>query len=417
MWRLFREFLGLEGKRALKILPQYYLGTALLVTLFAVVALAGNAALSKEEQEDRVEIALVMQDRYLKNYGMDVLQSSASASTVFRFSDVTEEEALEGLKEGRFDGAMVFPENFVESVFGRKDAGPAKFYEPPTMNSLEQGLMEGLIEVGTGLIAVSSSYEAGALQIAEEYGVEGDSLSDLQEEIELYLGNRVINREDTFLRADASGTDGQTLFQYYFCAGVVMLLMLGGVACGTLLKGDARSLEDQLAMHGIKSPLLALARYLAVLLLFFIFYTTVFLVLYVTWLVKPDTMDRYFAITKFAELRYWYLSGLPLLTLAAALVLLVYTFAANQIGGILFLFLLTALMGYASGCIVPTAYLPKAVRGIGRYLPTFTMLRVSVGGLRQKADWARTGILLLEAAAAWLATVGIMSFNRWREQR
>ncbi|MBP5460502.1 MAG: hypothetical protein J6Y20_00030, partial [Lachnospiraceae bacterium] len=130
MWRLFREFLGLEGKRALKILPQYYLGTALLVTLFAVVALAGNAALSKEEQEDRVEIALVMQDRYLKNYGMDVLQSSASASTVFRFSDVTEAEALAGLKEGRFDGAMVFPENFVESVFGRKDSGPARFYEP-----------------------------------------------------------------------------------------------------------------------------------------------------------------------------------------------------------------------------------------------------------------------------------------------
>ncbi|MBP5462055.1 MAG: ABC transporter permease, partial [Lachnospiraceae bacterium] len=274
-----------------------------------------------------------------------------------------------------------------------------------------------LIEVGTGLIAVSSSYEAGALQIAEEYGVSGNSLSNLQDEIELYLGKRVINREDTFLRADASGTDGQTLFQYYFCAGIVMLLMLGGVACGTLLKGDARSLEDQLAMHGVKSPLLALARYLAVLLLFFIFYTTVFLVLYVAWLGWPDTMDRYFAITKFSELRYWYLAGLPLLTLAASLVLLVYTFAANQIGGILLLFLLTALMGYASGCIVPTAYLPKAVRSIGRYLPTFTMLRVSVGGLRQKADWARTGILALEAVAAWLATVGIMSWNRWREQR
>ena len=80
MWKLFRKFLGLEGKRALKILPQYYLGTALLVTLFAVVALAGNAALTKEEKEDRVEIALVMHDTYLKNYGMDVLQSAASAS-------------------------------------------------------------------------------------------------------------------------------------------------------------------------------------------------------------------------------------------------------------------------------------------------------------------------------------------------
>ena len=417
MSKLFRKFLGLEGKRALKILPQYYLGTALLVTLFAVVALAGNAALTKEEKEDRVEIALVMQDTYLKNYGMDVLQSSASASSVFRFTEVTEEEALAGLKEGKYDGAMVFPPNFVSSVFGNGESGPAKFYEPPSMNSLDQGLMEGLIEVGTGLIAVSSSYVVGAVDIAAQYGVEGNALVNIQDEMEMYMAARVINREDTFVKADASGTDGQTLFQYYFCAGIVMLLMLGGVACGTLLKGDAKSLEDQLAMHGIKSPLLALARYLAVLLLFFIFYTTVFLMLYLTWIGKPDIMEKYFAITKFAELRNWYLAGLPLLTLASALVLLVYTFAANQIGGILFLFLLTALMGYASGCIVPSAYLPKAVRSIGRYLPTYTMLRVSVGGLRQKVEWARTGFLLLEALIAWLMTVGIMSWNRWREQR
>ena len=79
---------------------------------------------------------------------MDVLQSSASASSVFRFTEVTEEEALAGLKSGKFDGAMVFPPNFISSVFGNGESGPAKFYEPPTMNSLDQGLMEGLIEVG-----------------------------------------------------------------------------------------------------------------------------------------------------------------------------------------------------------------------------------------------------------------------------
>lgn len=417
MWKLFRKFLGLEGKRALKILPQYYLGTALLVTLFAVVALAGNAALTKEEKEDRVEIALVMHDTYLKNYGMDVLQSAASASSVFRFSEVTEEEAMQGLKDGTYDGEMVFPKDYVASVFGDGESGPAKFYEPSSMNSLDQGLMEGLIEVGTNLIAVSSSYVVGAVEIAGEYGVEQKAREALQNDMEMYLAARVINREDTFVKADASDTDGQTLFQYYFCAGIVMLLMLGGVACGTLLKGDARSLEDQLAMHGIKSPLLALARYIAVLLLFFMFYTTVFVILYLMWLGKPVTMEKYFAITKFAELRNWYCAGLPILVLAAALVLLVYMFAANQIGGIMLLFLLTALMGYASGCIVPSAYLPKAVRSIGRYLPTYTMLRVSVGGLRQRAEWARTGILLLEALVAWLATVGLMSWNRWREQR
>ncbi|MBR6020260.1 MAG: ABC transporter permease [Lachnospiraceae bacterium] len=417
MWKLFRKFLGLETKRALKILPQYYLGTALLVALFAAVALAGNAAMSGHELEDRIEIALVMQDTYLKNYGMDVLQSSASATSVFHFTEVSEEEAFAGLRDGRYDGCMLFPPDFITSVFSDGAAGAAKFYEPPMMNSLDQGLMEGLVEVGCGLIAVSSAYVAGAVDIAAQQGVDQKVLNKMQDEMELVLAARVINREDTFIKSDASGTGGQTLLQFYFCAGVVMLLMLGGVACGTLLKGDAKSLEDQLAMHGIKSPLLALARYLAVLILFLIFYTTVFLILYGVWLGNPDAMEKYFAITKFAELRTWYLSGLPILALAAALVLLVYTFAANQIGGILLLFLLTALMGYASGCIVPSAYLPKAVRSFGRYLPTYTMLQVSVGGLRQSPDVVRMGILLIEATVAWIATVVIMSVNRWREQR
>ena len=135
------------------------------------------------------------------------------------------------------------------------------------------------------------------------------------------------------------------------------------------------------------------------------------------WLRWPDTFDRYFAITKVGELGYWFLCGIPVLLLAAAIVLLVYTFAANQIGGIILLFLITAIMGYASGCIVPSAYLPKLVRGPGRFLPTATMLHVSVGGLSQTMDVRGTLVVLAEALCAFLITVGLMAWNHWREQR
>ena len=91
--------------------------------------------------------------------------------------------------------------------------------------------------------------------------------------------------------------------------------------------------------------------------------------------------------------------------------------AANQIGGILLLFLVTLLMGYASGCIVPSAYLPKAVRSVGRHLPTATMLHVSVGGLTQIADKAGTWLVLAEAATGFAVTAALMKWNRWRAQR
>ncbi|MCR5085958.1 MAG: ABC transporter permease [Lachnospiraceae bacterium] len=417
MGRLFRHFLFLEGKRAWKIIPQYYLGTALLVALFVVVTLTGNTVLNDGEKKDAVSIALVMNDPYLKNYGMDVLQSASSATSIFSFIETTEEEGRRGLSDGRYDGVMVFPENFVDGVFGDDSVGAATMYSPKMSNSLNQGLMEGIVEVGTNLLGASAAYVNSALFVAEQNGVDNVVRKRMQAELETKFADRVINREQSFVTEDASGTFGQTLIQYYFCAGIVMLLMLGGVACGTLLKSDARSLEDQLAMRGIGPLLLATARYLAVLALFFAFYLTVFGALFVVWLRWPDVTEKYFAITKFRELWFWFVSGLPVLLLAAAIVLLVYTLAANQIGGILLLFLVTLLMGYASGCIVPSAYLPKAVRSVGRHLPTATMLHVSVGGLTQIADKAGTWLVLAEAATGFAVTAALMKWNRWRAQR
>ncbi len=417
MWKLFRKFLGLENKRAWKILPQYYLGAALLVALFAVITMFGNATLKNGEKKDAVQIALVMNDSYLQNFGMDVLQSSAGADSVYRFVSVSEEDGLNGLRRGVYDGVMVFPEDFVDGVFNNTETKKATMYSPRLTNSLNQGLMEGLVEVGCSLMTISEAYCAGAVDVGEELGLDEQALKRMDTDLEDLFASRVINREESYVRSDASGTDGQTLLQYYFCAGIVMLLLLGGVACGTLLKSDTRALEDQLAMYGVGSPLLALARYLAVLLLFFAFYFTVFTVLLFLWLGKPDLAEEYFAITKFSELWYWFCAGIPAIFLAAAIVLLVYTFAANQIGGILLLFLVTAIMGYASGCIVPSAYLPGAVRSIGRYMPTHTMLRVSVSGLNQKAEVWSMVVLVIETLVAFGLTVGIMMWNRWRERR
>jgi len=417
MGRLFLQFLGLEGKRAWKIVPQYFLGTVLLVVLFAAVALCGRKALGGDEDQDSVKIALVMNDDYIENFGMDVLQSAASAATIFRFSEASEQEGMDGLRDGTYDGVMVFPKDFVDGVFTEGYQERARLYAPQMANSLEQGLMEGIVNIGINLIKVSASQVLSAVDVAVQNGATAADVSRIQTEVEVRLADRVINREETFVKEDSSGTYGQTLFQYYFCAGLVMLLMLGGVACGTLLKSDSEALEDQLAMRGIGPFWLTLARYLAVLLLFFVFYTAIFLILGGGLLWKPYTMERYFAITELKELAFWYVAGLPVLLLAAAIVLFVYTFAANQIGGILLLFLVTAIMGYASGCIVPSVFLPKLVRAPGRFLPTATMLHVSIGGLKQTADLRGTAVVLAEAAAAFVLTVALMAWNRWRAQR
>ena len=116
------------------------------------------------------------------------------------------------------------------------------------------------------------------------------------------------------------------------------------------------------------------------------------------------------------EIWYWFICGLPVLLPAAAIVVFVYTFAANQIGGILLLFLFVMIMGYASGLLAPAAYLPSKIRVIGAYLPTARMLNVMKNGMTHAVDFSLLLTVVAEASIVLGCSMGISVLKRrWSE--
>ena len=182
------------------------------------------------------------------------------------------------------------------------------------------------------------------------------------------------------------------------------------------MKGDPVAFEKQLALHRIGPVKLLAIRYIAVLSLFAVLYTVVFAALFGWLLVSPGSFAALLDLSSAEELRYWFLCGLPVLLPAASIVVFVYTFAANQIGGILLLFIVVMVMGYASGLLSPAAYLPSKVRVVGAYLPTARMLNVMKNAMTHAAS---TELLLIVAAEA-LAVLGVAMAifygkRRWAE--
>jgi hypothetical protein len=415
--KLTGTLIRMEEKRTLKILPQYFLGVFLLTALIGVVVMFSVLATEKDVTKQDMTVALVLHDNdFLRTFGLDVLESSSSVEDLCTFIETDEEDAEKGMKEGRYAGAVIFPDHFVGSAITGEENLRAQMYIPK-MDGFSNRIIAGLAEIAGGLLGKTEAgiYTSTLIAAMPENSDEND-VERVENDIRNLFFDFAIGRDNFYTKDSASGTGNQTVVQYYVCAAFVLLLLLGGISCGPLLKGDPIAFEKQLALHRIDTAKLLAIRYLAVLTLFAVLYATIFALFFGWFLIHPASFAAVLDLSTAEEIWYWFICGLPVLLPAAAIVVFVYTFAANQIGGILLLFLFVMIMGYASGLLAPAAYLPSKIRVIGAYLPTARMLNVMKNGMTHAVDFSLLLTIVAEASIVLGCSMGISVLKRrWSE--
>lgn len=415
--KLTGTLIRMEEKRTLKILPQYFLGVFLLTALIGVVVMFSVLATEKDVTKQDMTVALVLHDNdFLRTFGLDVLESSSSVEDLCTFIETDEEDAEKGMKEGRYAGAVIFPDHFVGSAITGEENLRAQMYIPK-MDGFSNRIIAGLAEIAGGLLGKTEAgiYTSTLIAAMPENSDEND-VERVENDIRNLFFDFAIGRDNFYTKDSASGTGNQTVVQYYVCAAFVLLLLLGGISCGPLLKGDPIAFEKQLALHRIDTAKLLAIRYLAVLTLFAVLYATIFALFFGWFLIHPASFAAVLDLSTAEEIWYWFICGLPVLLPAAAIVVFVYTFAANQIGGILLLFLFVMIMGYASGLLAPAAYLPSKIRVIGAYLPTARMLNVMKNGMTHAVDFSLLFTVVAEASIVLGCSMGISVLKRrWSE--
>ena len=415
--KLTGTLIRMEEKRTLKILPQYFLGVFLLTALIGVVVMFSVLATEKDVTKQDMTVALVLHDNdFLRTFGLDVLESSSSVEDLCTFIETDEEDAEKGMKEGRYAGAVIFPDHFVGSAITGEENLRAQMYIPK-MDGFSNRIIAGLAEIAGGLLGKTEAgiYTSTLIAAMPENSDETD-VERVENDIRNLFFDFAIGRDNFYTKDSASGTGNQTVVQYYVCAAFVLLLLLGGISCGPLLKGDPIAFEKQLALHRIDTAKLLAIRYLAVLTLFAVLYATIFALFFGWFLIHPASFAAVLDLSTAEEIWYWFICGLPVLLPAAAIVVFVYTFAANQIGGILLLFLFVMIMGYASGLLAPAAYLPSKIRVIGAYLPTARMLNVMKNGMTHAVDFSLLLTVVAEASIVLGCSMGISVLKRrWSE--
>lgn len=399
MKRFIAYFL-LQGKRALRLLPQ-----ALAITLLLTCAAAlGGAVLATQRASDasrrKALVGVVAnEDAPYVMSGLHALETFDSSRDEISFLAMDEAEAQKRLRDGTLSAYLLVPDDFFEAMYS-DEVHPIRFITLDGAAGLDTLLAAELADAVARLVTETLNAEYGAVRYAMDHPTDMNPYEADDELIDRYF-SIVLDREKLF-RVETVGISGALGFGgYYFCGFAVAFLLLWGIGASPLFSRRSDELSLMLRAKGFGAARQVLGEFCA-------FYLLMLAGVLCAALAGVCLLRRYAA--DISEL--W---DVPPATLVAALAFLVLALGAMQFflyelvpehpGGMLLQFLNAVVQSYAAGCFYPWSFFPEGLRQFGAALPAGIALRYFCGVLSGSGGSAAA---MAGCALAFLAlSVGI----------
>ncbi len=408
------QYLYIEIKKTIRMLPRMTSQAILLMVLIGAVAFCGAKSMEREPLAVSADIGIVVhEDNIMTQMALGYVENLESASKVCHFIQVSEEDGFRLLKEGRMAALIVLPEQLVEGIMdGRNPTVDVCF---PKNAGLEAMLLRELTESGAGLLGVAQAQIYGAGDVAAAYGME-ENLSVMESEIDSYNLAFALDRLAVYDTEKVSATGRMNVFQYYAASGFVFFLLLTGMALYPVMQEEPRAFCGQLRRQGTGSLWQSFCKWLCGLLCMGVFLGIFWAVFKMASMVMPEQAAEFVGLFKSGVGGYpagVQIGSLCLVIISSVtLVYFLYSIPGSRTGSILLIFLLSVVMVYLSGGFVPSVFLPQAVQQAGSILPTSYLIRAfgcmfveyGVGELGQCAAVLCGYTVLCGAAAYFLRT-------------
>lgn len=391
------KYFALQLKRVARFLP---LSLCVMVILFGCLGILYQALVSQQADESqtqttKIKVGMVgtAGDRYLQ-WGMAAMQFDSTAMSI-EMVQLKEAEAVAALENGEIAAFVAFPENFVEeALYG--NVQQLRFVSTVGATGLVSIIKEEVTRIVDRILVACErgSYGVGeALTDQDLDHLWGKHVNDLALEYVDFLFDRSkIYRVESLVQEDF------VPFEQYMLGGLtVLLLMLGCLPFAPLYVRSDLSLSRLLrskgvgVIHQVAAELGAYFLALAVLL------AGVSAV--IGWAgMLPQTSAWNF-----------FLQALPTLAMVAALSYLLFSLAANLMGGVLLTFFVVLALGFAGGCMYPVQVFPETMQRLAAMLPS-GLARMSLieamGG-----SGPICGGLLLYAVGFVLMALGVRAYK------
>ena len=343
------------GKTLLKSIGSYC--ACLLLT--AVLVAAFSAIMQNAQVFQKVNIGIAIPEgESISRLATQYISSMDSVRSVCDFYYLDEQEAVEQLKQGILQAVVVLPEGFYHDVQVGINP-PAQIYFPKDAAQNTQ-VFEELVTAGVSFLQTAEAGVYAALDTASYYGIElqGAGLGDT---IAYLFVNQMLKRDSVYSARMLSSMGNLSVAEYYYAAGLVILLMMCGIQFGFLYGKRNRSVEDKLKIRGVGSIRQSVVKILV--MTEFLYVTG--LLYYFAGIGVAGWTKTYFV---FFQGTTWY--ALLLLCLGIAIYFhVLYELSGSSSQAAVFVFAVNVITIIGAGVLIPAAYLGKEIAGISRFLP------------------------------------------------
>lgn len=352
-------FFIVECKRTWKTLLKSIGSFCACLLLTAVLVAAFSAIMQNAQVFQKVNIGIVIPEgESISRLATQYISSMDSVRSVCDFYYLDEQESVEQLKQGTLQAVVVLPEGFYHDVQVGINP-PAQIYFPKDAAQNTQ-VFEELVTAGVSFLQTAEAGVYAALDTASYYGIElqGAGLGDT---IAYLFVNQMLKRDSVYSARMLSPMGNLSVAEYYYAAGLVILLMMCGIQFGFLYGKRNRSVEDKLKIRGVGSIRQSVVKILV--MTEFLYVTG--LLYYFAGIGVAGWTKTYFV---FYQGTTWY--ALLLLCLGIAIYFQVlYELSGSSSQAAVFVFAVNVITIIGAGVLIPEAYLGKEIAGISRFLP------------------------------------------------
>lgn len=352
-------FFIVECKRTGKTLLKSIGSFCACLLLTAVLVAAFSAIMQNAQVFQKVNIGIAIPEgESISRLATQYISSMDSVRSVCDFYYLDEQEAVEQLKQGTLQAVVVLPEGFYHDVQVGINP-PAQIYFPKDAAQNTQ-VFEELVTAGVSFLQTAEAGVYAALDTASYYGVElqGAGLGDT---IAYLFAHQMLKRDSVYSARMLSTMGNLSVAEYYYAAGLVILLMMCGIQFGFLYGKRNRSVEDKLKIRGVGSIRQSVVKILV--MTEFLYVTG--LLYYFAGIGVAGWTKTYFV---FYQGTTWY--ALLLLCLGIAIYFQVlYELSGSSSQAAVFVFAVNVITIIGAGVLIPEAYLGKEIAGISRFLP------------------------------------------------
>lgn len=396
-------FFIVECKRTWKTLLKSIGSFCACLLLTAVLVAAFSAIMQNAQVFQKVNIGIAIPEgESISRLATQYISSMDSVRSVCDFYYLDEQEAVEQLKQGTLQAVVVLPEGFYHDVQVGINP-PAQIYFPKDAVQNTQ-VFEELVTAGVSFLQTAEAGVYAALDTASYYGIElqGAGLGDT---IAYLFVNQMLKRDSVYSARMLSSMGNLSVAEYYYAAGLVILLMMCGIQFGFLYGKRNRSVEDKLKIRGVGSIRQSVVKILV--MTEFLYVTG--LLYYFAGIGIAGWTKTYFV---FFQGTTWY--ALLLLCLGIAIYFhVLYELSGSSSQAAVFVFAVNVITIIGAGVLIPEAYLGKEIAGISRFLPMKYWNVYAAGMLEgeiSKDSVAGTVFFLLMGMAAG-------GFLSWRNEK